>query len=117
MKLKITKLKPEELTERQRKNLALLNRLTKLPVFAAKLEDRVEITGACKILTGEVFISPQRLRNLPQALETLVHELAHIKTAEEHYTERYRKAYDKISRELAERFNRGEFDQVLKEAV
>jgi len=117
VKLKIKKLKPEELTPRQRKNLLLLQHLTRLPVFAAELSDAVEITGACRILTGEIFISPQRLRDLRQALETLVHELAHIRTVEEHYTERYRRAYDRISRELAERFRKGEFDQALKEVV
>jgi len=115
MRLKIRKLKPEEITERQRRNLSLLQHLTRLPVSAAELSDRVEITGACRLTTGEIFISPVRLRNLTQALETLVHELAHIKTAEEHTTERYLKAYNKIARELAQKFKKGELDQKLKE--
>jgi len=117
MKLKIKKLKSEELTLRQRKNLSFLQHLTRLPVFAAELSDAVEITGACRILTGEIFISPRRLGDLRQALETLVHELAHAKTLEEHYTGRYRRAYDSIARELAERFRKGEFDERLKEVV
>lgn len=117
MNIKIEKIPEGKLSPTQRTHLEVARKVAgRVPVVPAKLSNHLHIIGVYSTWGRNIYIAPERLDRLNTTINTTIHEKSHAITLADDGTPQHEKVMADLSREVANRALKGEFDQYLAEA-
>lgn len=105
-----------DLTPTQLASLSLVRSVAKQQVHAADIppaSDRVRTAGMYSRTTQDIYITPEQLSRGREAVNTVIHELAHHRSGAEDDEAAHSSEIARIASEVVETTSRGEFDSYL----
>lgn len=115
----VQRLRDGELAPAQLSSLNLIRAITRQKVYAAEIppaSDRVRTAGMYSRSTREIYISPEQLNRGRDAVNTVIHELAHHTSRAEDGEPRHALEIANVADQVVEATRRGEYDSYLGKA-